>query len=138
MTEITEGVWFAYQLTVSCGGRNHKDPSIEKYTIVKIDGDDVTVQREVDGAGAETFETKTTFGSCIFDMSDLEKKGSENMTTPFGHIYVNIFESSREGRSERVFLGKDNIVFRDVRTQLQSGGALYTETRELCWTSMKL
>ena len=98
----------------------------------------MTVQREVDGAGAETFETKTTFGSCIFDMSDLEKKGSENMTTPFGHIYVNIFESSRDRGSERVFLGKDNIVFRDVRTQLQSGGALYTETRELCWTSMKL
>ena len=60
MTEITEGVWFAYQLTVSCGGRNHKDPSIEKYTIVKIDGDDVTVQREVDGAGADVHGNQIT------------------------------------------------------------------------------
>lgn len=138
MTEITEGTWFAYQLTVLRGGRNHRDPSIEKYTVVKIDGDDITVQREINGTGAEIIATKRSFGSFIFDMSGLEKKGSENMKTPFGHMYVNIFESSQDGGSERTFIGKDNIVFRDVRTRLQSEGVLYTETRELCWTNMKL
>lgn len=138
MAEITEGTWFAYQVTVSHGGRAHGDPAIEKYSVVRIDGDDVTVEKEVNGTEKSTIGTKTSFGSLVFDMSELEKKGSENMTTPFGHMYVNIFENSHDGWSERVFLGKDNIVFRDVRTELRDGGVLYTETRELCWTSMKL
>ncbi|MGI6009524.1 MAG: hypothetical protein ACOX8X_05350 [Methanomethylophilus sp.] len=137
MSEITEGTWFAYQLTVSGGGKS-RDPSIEKYTVKKIDGDKVTVEFEVNGEKKKTLHTTKDFGSYIFDLSKLEKKGAENITTQFGHVFANIYEANGNGKSERVFLGKDNVVFRDVRTAMQKDGTLYSESRELCWTSMKL
>lgn len=138
MVEIAEGTWFAYQYTVTESGRSHSDPKIVKYTVEKIDGDDITMSKEVNGEDAGKFPTKKSFGSYIFDMSALSKRGSENMTTSFGHMYVSIFEFNGDGESERLFLGKDNVVFRDIRTRRKSEGVLITETRELCWSSMKL
>ncbi len=139
MTEITAGTWFAYQMTATESGRTKSEISIEKYTVEKIEADgSCTVIKNINGTDVETLRTTTAFGSCVFDLAGLEKRGSENMNTAFGHMYVNILEAQRLGGSERVFLGKDNVVFRDIRTQLRSGGVLYTETRELSWTSMKL
>lgn len=138
MTEITEGTWFAYQMSATQSGRPKNEVTIEKYTITKISGSQCTVVKNVNGQDAETFETSVEDGSCIFSLKGLEKRGAENMSTAFGHMYVNIYEVERCGGSERVFLGKDNVVFRDIRTQMWSGGVLYTETRELSWTNMKL
>ncbi|WII09478.1 hypothetical protein O8W32_01285 [Methanomassiliicoccales archaeon LGM-DZ1] len=138
MSEITEGTWFAYQLTASRGGRSHNEPSIEKYTVAKIDGDSVTVKLEVNAVPKGELHTTKDCGSYIFSLEGLEKKGAENIKTQFGHVYANIYEFNGGGRSERIFLGKDNVVFRDVRTVMQEDGSLYTENRELCWTSMKL
>lgn len=139
MTDITEGTWFAYQLQTSKRALSGGDPTIEKYTILKIEGDNVTVQKNVNGEDTEKLETKTSFGSYIFDMAGLEKRGSDNMNTQFGHIYANIFESvGRKDGSERIFLGKDNIVFRQVVTKKQPDGSLYSEDRNLMWSSMKI
>ncbi|MDD2627058.1 MAG: hypothetical protein PHT00_01490 [Candidatus Methanomethylophilus sp.] len=140
MTEITEGTWFAYQMTATESGKSRSDVSIEKYTIAKISADGgCIVVKNINGVDVDTLETKADDGSCIFSLKGLEKRGSENMNTAFGHIYVNIYETpDRSGDSERVFLGKDNVVFRDIRTQVRDGSSLYTETRELSWTNMKL
>ena len=138
MARINEGTWFAYQLTVTESGRTRSDPTIEKYTVQKIEGQNVLVQKEINGKDVGQFNTTRGHGSCVFDMASLSKRGSENMNTGFGHMYVNIFESAGDGESERIFLGKDNIVFRDIRTRKKSDDVLITETRELCWTSMKL
>ena len=137
MTEISEGTWFGYQLTVATSGRPRAEPLIERYTVKKIDGDRVTVVKEINGGSPETIETKTGYGSYIFDLNGLERRGAENMKTAFGHMYVNIYESENDGSSERVFLGKDGIAFRDIKTRHTEKG-LYTETRELFWTNMKL
>lgn len=138
MTEITVGTWFAYQYTITESGRSRSDPKIIKYTVKSIDGDKVTMGKEVNGDDAGDFTTDKSHGSYVFDMSTLSKRGSENMTTSFGHMYVSIYEFNGDGCSERVFLGKDNVVFRDIRTKRKSEGVLVTETRELCWSSMKL
>jgi hypothetical protein len=138
MPGMIVGSWVEYEVTVTRSDKKKSESFVEKYTVTTLDGDACTILKEVEGKDPETINGSLRFGSCIFDIDHMFKTGSENMTTVFGHMYVNIFETDRLGGGERIFLGKDNIVFRDVRTQMWSMGVLYTETRELVWTSLKL
>ena len=137
MFEIPEGAWLAYQLTTTESGKPKMEPKVEKYTFVKIDGEDCTVNVECNGEPVGTIQTKTSFGSSLFDFSGLEKKGSENLNTNFGHFYVNIYEGIEGDKSVRMYIAKGNIVFRRVITY-HKGDSLYSESRELCWSSIRL
>lgn len=59
------------------------------------------------------------------------------MKTPFGSMYVTIYEKEDGDEGARVFIGKDNIAFRIIKTKNTENG-LYTESRELCWSNVKL
>ena len=137
MFEIPEGAWLAYQLTTTESGKPKMEPKVEKYTFVKIDGEDCTVNVECNGEPVGTIQTKTSFGSSLFDFSGLEKKGSENLNTNFGHFYVNIYEGIEGDKSVRMYIAKGNIVFRRV-IAYHKGDSLYSESRELCWASIRL
>lgn len=137
MFEIPEGAWLAYQLTTTESGKPKMEPKVEKYTFVKIDGEDCTVNVECNGEPVGTIQTKTSFGSSLFDFSGLEKKGSENLNTNFGHFYVNIYEGIEGDKSVRMYIAKGNIVFRRV-IAYHKGDSLYSESRELCWSSIRL
>lgn len=137
MADITEGTWFAYQYNVTVGGRPTKDTAIERFTVKKIDGSDVTVLRDINNSEPAEVPGNTAFGCFVFDLKGFEKRGSENMTTQFGHMYVSIYEKEENGVSERMFVGKDNIVFRKILTKHMDNGLL-SETHELCWSNMKI
>lgn len=137
MVTIPEGAWLAYQLTITESGRPKSEPMVEKYTFNKIDGEDCTVSVERNGNPVGNLKTKLSHGSGLFDYSSLVKKGSDNITTSFGHFYANIFEGVVDGHSVRMYLGKDDIVFRYIRT-INTDSGLHSETRELCWASIKI
>ncbi|AGI47947.1 hypothetical protein TALC_00953 [Thermoplasmatales archaeon BRNA1] len=137
MAEITPGTWFAYQFTETVGGRVTRETVIERFTIKAIEGDRVTVVRDINNADQTEIESDTSCGCYVFDISDFEKRGSDNMSTQFGHVYVSIMEAEHDGVSERAFVGKDNIVFRMIRTDHTPSG-LHTETHELCWSNYKI
>ena len=59
------------------------------------------------------------------------------MKTSFGSMYVTVYEKEFGDEGERIFIGKDNIAFRVINTRKTENG-LYTETRELCWSDVKL
>ncbi len=113
------------------------EPKVEKYTFVKIAGEDCTVDVQRNGEPVGTIQTKTSYGCSLFDFSNLEKKGSENLNTNFGHFYVNIYEGQEGDRSVRMYIAKDNIVLRRV-IAYHKGDNLYSESRELCWASIRL
>lgn len=137
MVTIPEGAWLAYQLTITESGKPKSEPMVEKYTFSKIDGDDCTVSVDRNGTPVETLKTKLSFGSGLFDYSSLIKKGSDNIKTSFGHFYANIYEGMVDGHSVRMYLGKDDLVFRFIKTCTTDSG-LHSETRELCWASIKI
>lgn len=137
MADIPEGTWLAYQLTITESGKPKSEPMVEKYTFRKIDGDDFTVDVERNGEPVCTLNTKRSYGSGLFDFSTLTKKGADNIKTSFGHFYANIYEGAIDGKSVRMFLGKDDIVFRFIKTYNTESG-LHSETRELCWASIKI
>ena len=137
MFEIPEGAWLAYQLTTTESGKPKMEPKVEKYTFVKIAGEDCTVDVERNGEPVGTIQTKTSFGCYLFDFSGLEKKGSENLNTNFGHFYVNIYEGKEGDASVRMYIAKDNIVLRRVLSYTK-GDSLYSESRELCWASIRI
>ncbi len=137
MVTIPEGAWLAYQLTITESGRPKSEPMVEKYTFNKINGDDCTVSVDRNGTPIDTLKTKLSFGSGLFDYSSLTKKGSDNIKTSFGHFYANIYEGELDGHSVRMYLGKDDLVFRYIKTCNTDSG-LHSETRELCWASIKI
>lgn len=137
MVEIPTGAWLAYQLTVTESGRPKSEPMVEKYTFESVGDGRCTVKVERNGESVGTIETLTSYGSCLFDFSGLEKKGSDNINTAFGHFYANIYEGEADGKSVRMYLGKDDIVFRYITTERSENG-LHSETRELCWASIKI
>lgn len=137
MATIPEGTWLAYQLTVTESGKAKSEPMVEKYTFTKIDGDDCTVDVECNQKPVRTMHTKLSYGSGLFDFSKLTKRGSDNINTSFGHYYANIYEGEVDGRSVRLYLGKEDIVFRYIQTYSTEDG-LHSETRELCWASIKI
>lgn len=137
MFQVPKGGWLAYQLIISQSGKPKMDPMVEKYTFEEVAGGDCTVAVERNGEPQGLIHTKTDYGSCLFDFSQLEKRGSENLNTNFGHFYVNIYEGVVDGVATRMFLAKDNIVFRSV-ISYHKGDSLYSESRELCWASVKL
>lgn len=59
------------------------------------------------------------------------------MKTSFGSMYVTIYEKEDGDEGARIFIGKDNIAFRIIKTRNTDNG-LYTESSELCWTNVKL
>ena len=137
MFEIPEGAWLGYQLNVSESGKPKVAPMVERYTFEKIEGNDCTVSVERNGEPVGRIHTKTSFGCSLFDFSGLEKKGSENLNTNFGHFYVNIYEGKEGDSSVRMYIAKDNIVLRRV-ISYNKGDSLYSESRELCWASIRL
>lgn len=137
MVSLTVGNWFAYQYTVAVSGRPQGEVAIERYVIKAIDGDKVTLARDINNGTPETVEGNLAFGTCVFDYSKLEKRGSDNMKTSFGSMYVTIYENDSGDEGQRIFIGKDNIAFRIINTRRTDNG-LYTETRELCWSDVKL
>lgn len=137
MVTIPEKAWLAYQLTITESGKPKSEPMVEKYTFDKIEGDSCTVSVERNGNPITTLSTKLSDGSGLFDYSQLTKKGSDNINTSFGHFYANIYEGEIDGHSVRMYLGKDDIVFRYIRTTKTESG-LHSETRELCWASIKI
>ncbi len=137
MFQVPEGAWFGFQLTVSESGKPKVAPMVERYTFEKIDGEECTVAVERNGEPRGRMQTNTKFASNLFDFSKLEKKGSENLNTNFGHFYVNIYEGVEDGVNVRMYLGKDDIVFRRV-ISYNKGDALYSESREFCWSSVRI
>ena len=137
MVSFTKGNWFAYQYTVAVSGRPQGEIAIERYVIKEIDGDKVILARDLNNGTPETVEGNLSYGTCVFDYSRLEKRGSDNMKTSFGSMYVTIYEKEFGDEGERIFIGKDNIAFRVINTRKTENG-LYTETRELCWSDVKL
>lgn len=137
MFQPPEGAWLGFQLTVSESGKPKVAPMVERYTFEKIVGEDCTVAVECNGEPKGHMHTKTNYASSLFDFSNLEKKGSENLSTNFGHFYVNIYEGIVDGTSVRMYLGKDDIVFRRV-ISYNKGDALYSESREFCWSSIRI
>ncbi len=137
MVTIPEGAWLAYQLTITESGRPKSEPMVEKYTFTKVEGEDCTVSLERNGNPVDTLKTKLSYGSGLFDYSKLTKKGSDNINTQFGHFYANIYEGQVDGNNVRMYLGKEDIVFRYIRTFSTETG-LHSETRELCWASIKI
>ncbi len=137
MVSLAVGNWFAYQYTVAVSGRPQGEVAIERYVIKAIDGDKVTLARDINNGAPETVEGNLAFGTCVFDYSKLEKRGSDNMKTSFGSMYVTIYENDFGDEGQRIFIGKDNIAFRIINTRRTDNG-LYTETRELCWSDVKL
>ena len=102
-----------------------------------MQSDKVTLARDVNQSAPEDVEGSLSFGTCAFDFSNLEKKGSDNMKTQFGSMFVTIYEKEEGDEGHRIFIGKDNIAFRVIYTRNTEAG-LYTETRELCWSNVKL
>ncbi len=137
MAVFDVGNWFAYQYTVAVSGRPQGDPAIERFVIKKNDGDNVHLERDLNQGSPEQVDGNVQMGTCVFDLSKLQKRGSDNMKTPFGSMYVTIYEAEEGDVGERVFIGKDNIAFRVIKTRRTDSG-LYTETHELCWTNVKL
>lgn len=135
--EVPEGAWLAYQLTITESGKAKSAPMVEKYTFTKVADGKCTVTVERNGEPKGTIETSTSFGSCLFDFSKLEKKNADNINTQFGHFFANIYEGEDNGQSVRMYLGKDDIVFRRITT-VRSEAGLHSETRELCWASIKI
>ena len=137
MLQVPEGAWFGFQVNISESGKPKVAPMVERYTFEKIDGEDCTVAVECNGEPKGRIQTKTSYASSLFDFSQLEKKGSENINTNFGHFYANIYEGVVDGVSIRMYLGKDDIVFRRV-ISYNKGDALYSESREFCWSSIRI
>ena len=137
MVDIPAGAWLAYQLSVTESGKMKSEPMVEKYTFEKVEDGKCTVSVERNQQPVGKMETLTSYGSCLFDFSKLTKKGSDNINTAFGHFYANIYEGEVDGHSVRLYLGKDDIVFRYITTKRSEAG-LHSETRELCWASIKI
>lgn len=137
MVTVTEGAWLAYQLTVTESGKSKSEPKVEKYAFTSVSGDDCTVSIERNGEPVGNISTKMSFGSALFDFSSLAKKGADNINTNFGHFYANIYEGEIDGKSVRMYIGKDDIVFRYITTERSESG-LHSETRELMWASIKI
>jgi len=137
MAAFDVGNWFAYQYTEAISGRPQGETVIERYVVKAVDGDKVTLARDINNGTPETVDGNLSFGTCVFDLTGLEKRGSENMKTSFGSMYVTIYEKEEAESGQRIFIGKDNIAFRVIKTR-QTDGGLYTETRELCWSNVKL
>ena len=137
MSAFDVGNWFAYQYTVAVSGRPQGEPAIERYIIKSNDGSSVKLSRDLNQGTPEEIDGSIGLGTCVFDFSGLEKKGSDNMKTQFGSMYVTIYEKEDGDEGQRIFIGKDNIAFRVIKTRKTDNG-LYTETRELCWTNVKL
>ena len=137
MVDVTAGAWLAYQLTVTDSGKLKSEPMVEKYSFDSVVDGKCKVTVERNGQPLGTMETLVTYGSALFDFSKLTKKGSDNINTAFGHFYANIYEGVVDGKSVRMYLGKDDIVFRYITTERSEAG-LHSETRELCWASIKI
>ena len=137
MASFDVGNWFAYQYVVTVSGRPQGEPVIERYVIKSVDGTKVTLSHDLNNGTPDTVEGDTSYGTCVFDYSNLSKRGSDNMKTSFGSMYVTIYEDENGDCGERIFIGKDNIAFRIINTKKTDDG-LYTETRELCWSNAKL
>ena len=137
MSTYDKGNWFAYQYSVSLSGRPQGEIAIERFMITDVNGDDVTVSRDINQGTPEIIQGNTSKGSCVFDFSCLDKRGSDNMKTPLGSMYVTIYEKDEGDIGQRIFVGKDNIAFRIINTRKTENGLL-TETHELCWTNVSL
>ncbi|MBO5600372.1 MAG: hypothetical protein J5897_04950 [Candidatus Methanomethylophilus sp.] len=137
MVDVTAGAWLAYQLTVTDSGKLKSEPMVEKYSFDSVEDGKCKVTVERNGQPLGTMETLVTYGSALFDFSKLTKKGSDNINTAFGHFYANIYEGVVDGKSVRMYLGKDDIVFRYITTERSEAG-LHSETRELCLASIKI
>ena len=137
MVAVTAGAWLAYQLTVTDSGKLKSEPMVEKYTFDSVSDGRCSVRVERNGEPVCTMETLVSYGSALFDFTKLTKKGSDNISTAFGHFYANIYEGEVDGKSVRMYLGKDDIVFRYTTTERSESG-LHSETRELCWASIKI
>ena len=137
MASFNVGDWFAYQFTVAVSGRPQGEIAIERFVIKSIDGDKVTLARDLNNGTPETVEGDVSFGTCVFDYGNLAKRGSDNMKTSFGSMYVTVYENESGDDGLRIFIGKDNIAFRIIKTRKTDAG-LYTETHELCWSNVKL
>ena len=86
-----------------------------------------------DAAGAE----KTNTADYLSRNTQGISRGSENLNTNFGHFYVNIYEGQEGDKSVRMYIAKDNIVLRRVLSYTK-GDSLYSESRELCWASIRI
>lgn len=137
MSTYDKGNWFAYQYSVSLSGRPQGEIAIERFVISDVQGDEVTVIRDINQGTPETIKGSLAKGSCVFDFSNLDKRGSDNMKTPLGSMYVTIYEKDDGDIGQRIFVGKDNIAFRVINTRKTDNGLL-TETHELCWTNVSL
>jgi len=124
------GSWFEYEVTTE---RSDEAGSgfTEKYVAVSVEEDAIVFERYVDGKLRDTVEGSPSFAGLLFDLRGLSKLGTESIDTPFGPRDVTVYGSDRCGGGERVYVGAGGTVHRDIRTQLWSGGVVYTETREL-------
>lgn len=137
MSVLNVGDWFAYQRTVAISGHPQGDVQIERYVIKEINGTKVKLARDINNGAPTPVDGDISYGSYFLDYSDFEKRGSENMKTEFGSMYVSIYEKEDGDEGARTFIGKDNIAFRIIRTKNTDRG-LYTESLELCWSNVKL
>ena len=137
MAAFDVGNWFAYQYTEAVSGRPCGEPQIERYIVKSVDGDKVTLSRDINQGEPTEIVGSNDRGTCVFEFTNLEKKGSDNMKTAFGSMFVTVYEKEEGDEGRRIFIGKDNIAFRVIYTRKTDDG-LFTKTRELCWSNVKL
>lgn len=129
------GTVFRYKVTETVGGRPEGIPCEEVYRIMDVDGDSVKAEVSSESGKTQTMESDTSFGSYVFDTRGFSVKSGSPIQVEFEDsvVYVDVLVPARSclGGSETIFLGRDGVVYKDVKTQMWSGGIIRTEIREL-------
>jgi len=130
------GSWFEYKLKTTQTNKQEVEESVERYILSNIDENKCTFDKYVDGEFIDTVIGDDKF--CIFGVKNLSMKRVENITTAFDEITVNVYGSDLCGGGEKVYIDDNNVVFRDIKTQMWSMGVIYKETRDLIDMDPKL
>ncbi len=129
---FSEDTWFWYLLTEAYDGRIEGSGVREIYSVVRVRKGTVEVRKEVPGLREpEILHTTTSYGSYIFDLSNLATIGRETIDTCVGKVRCDVLKYV--GGNEEITAYADNrgIVYRYSRQVKQGDGKLHTCAREL-------
>jgi len=131
------GTWFEYEVVIERSDMGIVREFNERYELASKNGKELKFDFRENFDRKDQVEGNSTYASGIFDHSRLRKDRTEQYHLISGNINTDVFVSDRCGGSETMWVGNENVAYKDIKTQMWSMGVIYTETRILFAFSLR-
>ncbi len=131
------GTWFEYEVEIERSDMGVVRQFNERYELLSKEGDILhfSMRENFDDKGM--VDGSSDYASGIFDHKGLIMDHTEQYSLVGETIPVDVYVSDRCGGGETMWVGKDDVVYKDIRTQMWSMGVMYKETRTLFAFSLR-